>query len=331
MPRGTTLTENERGIVIGLHESGMKIGEIAARVNRHRNTIRNFLDDSENYAKIKRSGRKPMVCDRTKREIGRLAVFKNMSAGQIKAELDLQVTRRRIQQILHESSNIRYENRSAKPRLFPHHRKARLQFAEKYKFWHEEWRNVIFSDEKKFNLDGPDGSQKYWRDSRQPRQTRYSRNFSGGSLMVWAGFGYHGKTPICFISHKVNAQMYVELLNDVLLDFAEDIYGESWTFQQDNASIHSAKFTKQFFASKNVPLLEWPAVSPDLNPVENLWSILSQQVYKNGRQFDTLKDLKEAIKEEWAKIDDSTLHSLINSMPFRLSQVVYNNGDHTKY
>lgn len=116
---------------------------------------------------------------------------------------------------------------------------------------------------------------------------------------------------ICFISHKVNAQMYVELLNDALLDFAEDIYGESWTFQQDNASIHSAKFTKQFFASKNVPLLEWPAVSPDLNPVENLWSILSQQVYKNGRQFDTLKDLKEAIKEEWAKIDDSTLHSLI--------------------
>ena len=115
------------------------------------------------------------------------------------------------------------------------------------------------------------------------------------------------------------------------MHFAENKYGDSWTFQQDNPPIHFARVRKQFFASKNIPLLEWPAVSPDLNPVENLWSIVSQRVYGNGRQFGTLKELKCAIQEEWAKIDNSMLHSLINSMPFRLSQVIFNNGSHTSY
>lgn len=99
----------------------------------------------------------------------------------------------------------------------------------------------------------------------------------------------------------MNAENYIEVLDDVLLNFAEEFHGESWTYQQDNAPIHSAKRTKEFFASKNIPVLKWPAVSPDLNPMENLWSILSKQVYKGGRQFDTLLQLKKAIQEEWAK------------------------------
>ena len=60
--------------------------------------------------------------------------------------------------------NITKRKMIPKLKLTPRHKTSRLAFAEKYKFWEEEWRKIIFSDEKKFNLDGPDGFQGYWMD-----------------------------------------------------------------------------------------------------------------------------------------------------------------------
>lgn len=149
--------------------------------------------------------------------------------------------------------------------------------------------------------------------------------------MIWAAFGHRGKTPICFVSHKMNSEKYIELIENVLIDFGDDLWGETWIFQQDNAAIHSSNQTKSFFASRNTEVLEWLAISPDLNPIENLWGILSQRVYAHGRQFDSLSHRKVAIQEEWAKIDAPVLESLISSMPQRLSDVISAKGGRTKY
>lgn len=76
------------------------------------------------------------------------------------------------------------------------HKTARLYIASEYVNWKEEWRNLLFNDEKKFNLDGPDGMQCYWHDLRRVKEIRMSRNFGGGSVMVWGGFSYQGKIPL---------------------------------------------------------------------------------------------------------------------------------------
>lgn len=129
-----------------------------------------------------------------------------------------------------------------------------------------------------------------------------SRNFGGGSLMIWGGLMVGEALPLAFISTRMNAVNYVEVLATALVDHADQLMGEEIIFQQDNASIHSARYTMNFLQERNIPVLDWPACSPDLNPIENLWGWLVRKVYKGGRQFLTVADLKTAVREAWTEI-----------------------------
>ena len=195
----------------------------------------------------------------------------------------------------------------------------------------EKWHNVLFTDEKKFNLDGPDGSQYYWHDLRKEPETCFSRNFGGGTVMVWGGFCYKGTLPLAWISTRMTAEKYTDLLEISLLEHAEHIMGPDFVFQHDNASIHSAKYTKEWLRVRNFEVLQWPSCSPDLNPIENLWGIITKQVYNGGRQFKTVLELKKCIKESWEKIPREILENLIKSMPQRIYQLILNKGRQINY
>uniref|UniRef100_A0A3P9MYL3 Tc1-like transposase DDE domain-containing protein n=1 Tax=Poecilia reticulata TaxID=8081 RepID=A0A3P9MYL3_POERE len=107
--------------------------------------------------------------------------------------------------------------------------------------------------------------------------------------------------------------------------------GNDWVFQQDNAAVHNARLTKEFFQENNIALLDHPACSPDLNPIENIWGWMAREVYKNGHQFQTVDAFREAIFNTWSNVPTSLLETLASSMPKQLFEVINKNGGATHY
>jgi transposase len=149
--------------------------------------------------------------------------------------------------------------------------------------------------------------------------------------MMWGAFSSKGKLTLAFISSKMNSQDYQAVLQQHLVPYLYRKRQTRFTYQQDNAAIHVSASSRQWFAGKNITLLDWPACSPDGNPIENLWGIMVRRVYGGHRVYQTKEELKTAIENVWNEIDLSIIHGLVSSMPNRIFQMINRNGNVIDY
>lgn len=197
--------------------------------------------------------------------------------------------------------------------------------------WTKEWERVVFSDEKKFNLEGPDGYAYYFHDLRKEEHTLDRLHSRAGGVMVWGAITYFGTIELQFLTSRMNAIAYKGVLNTAF-PAIKDIFGPlKWKFQQDNAPIHTARIVKSWIEGQNVELLTWPPYSPDLNIIENVWGWLARKVYESGRQYSTEAELIEGIKRSWQAISLNYLQKLYDSLPKRMYEVILNRGGSTHY
>jgi hypothetical protein len=217
------------------------------------------------------------------------------------------------------------------PVLTAAHKLARLKWAKTFFQYGPSWFNVIFSDEKKFNLDGPDGWVGYWHDLRKEPELFSRRQNGGSSVMVWAAFSWEGTSKLVFLRGTQASPDYINTLQFNMLEFYEQKHGSSALFQHDNASIHASRLTKEWLKSQEIALMKWPARSPDLNPIENLWSFLARKVYEDSRQYNSIDELETAIQQCWNTIPRSLIEKLILSMGDRCWEVAQAAGGKTKY
>lgn len=129
MPRGTYLSEQEKGKILAYRDSDVKIREIARRLNRSHHVVLNFLKNPDGYGKNKKGGPKKKLSKRCQRRIINAASNSLKSLNQIKAELMLDVSRSTVYRTLKDSPNIRRQKLKQAPRLLPRHKANRLQFA----------------------------------------------------------------------------------------------------------------------------------------------------------------------------------------------------------
>ncbi len=148
--------------------------------------------------------------------------------------------------------------------------------------------------------------------------------------MIWAAMSSAGVGPLCFLKSSVNAAIYQGILEHFMLPSADKLYGDAdFIFQQDLAPAHTAKGTKSWFNDHGVTVLDWPANSPDLNPIENLWGTVKRKM--RDTRPNNADDLKATVKETWASIPPQQCHKLITSMPRQIEAVIKAKGAPTKY
>lgn len=255
-----------------------------------------------------------------------------LSARTIKERLDLNLSARSVQRRAVDSGLHSFRI-AKKPFISAKNRKARLKFARDHLNWTiEKWKTVLFSDESKFNLKSSDGFKRVRRpigERLNPRYLQGTVKHGGGNIMVWGCFSGQGIGPI----HKINGIMdrfvYKEILQTVMLPYAEEEMTLKWKFQQDNDPKHTAKVVKEWFNINQIDVMEWPAQSPDLNPIENLWEIADRRVKRdNSSNTDSLF---AQVEKAWKNIPIKFINNLIESMPRRCAAVIKNNGYSTKY
>lgn len=189
-------------------------------------------------------------------------------------------------------------------------RTAKFQVSKKVKI-----EDVAFSDEKRFLLSPKPGRHDYvwtndfYSDSAYIEVPKYSK----GCVEVWGAITYYGKVDLVFIDRpvvnrrkrKFTAQDYIDQILKKRVPQIQRIFQknghESWWFQQDGDSKHTAAIV-QSWLNENVPHFtskdQWPANSPDLNLIENVWKLMDDAV--KARRPTTINGLKQIIKDEWS-------------------------------
>ena len=195
------------------------------------------------------------------------------------------------------------------------------------------WKSVFFTDEKSFTEFPTKVYKCVWRipgkefesDCLVPTVCR-SR-----SCMVWGGFSWHERAPLVVHSGNVTGAVHAKLLEEHVIPSFKSIFARGGgIFQQDNAPVHTAKVSRKIFAAKRVKVLPWPAYSPNLNPIENLWSIMETQLRSHNSPF-SLPELINAVRNEWNSIPQEVHRDLIESMPRCVKAVIEANGGATSY
>ncbi len=209
----------------------------------------------------------------------------------------------------------------------------KLETKEKNNWTVALWSKVLFSDESKFCISFGNQVPRVWRKSgeaQNPCCLKSSVKFSQ-SVMIWAAMSSAGVVgPLCFLKSTVNTAIYQEMLEHFMFPSADKLYGDAdFIFQQDLAPAHTAKGTKSWFNDHGVTVLDWPANSSDLNPIENLWVIVKRKM--RDTRPNNADDLKAAIKADWASISPEQCHRLITSIPRCNDAVIHAKGGPTKY
>jgi hypothetical protein len=236
------------------------------------------------------------------------------------------ISRQSLSRELH-NAGMRAKMKKKKPAISPKNRKERLAFAKSHKDWTvEDWKRVVFSDESKINRFGSDGLKWTWiRDNEplQPRSVIPTVKGGGGSLMIWGCITADGVGYLTEIEGIMDQHLYLEILQGELVDTIE--YYDIMILST------SLKSVMNFIKDQDYSLLEWPAQSPDLNPIENCWSYLKSRLYAYDKPANGLHELWERVEVEWEAISKEYITKLYESMPDRMRACIKANGYWTKY
>ena len=342
-----TYTEKEKQQIITLRNNNVSWKIISQTVNKNISSLRHWW---VKYQKIKDLPPKPKI-DKSKTS-GRIGLqIKNITKNNPKITIrdtvvELQKLNPSKTDLPSKSTIHRYLQKNdfkmiqllKKPLVSTKNQIKRVEFATNQlenldKLMHE----TIWSDETTVRK-APKGQDIYFRCHSSVDKENLPLNHqlhSGGfSVMFWGCFSAFGLGPLVALEGNQNQHSYVETLKEYLLPeitAAQREFGINMVFMQDNAPCHKTNLVLNFLQENNISTLDWPPQSPDMNPIENLWSIIKKRRQKKYGFVKTKNELIEQVFKIWNEIDTSLLESLTDSIENRLREVIRLEGRSTKY
>ncbi|GFW36954.1 transposable element Tc3 transposase [Trichonephila clavipes] len=279
------VSEFDRGRIAAYRDCELSFREIGSRVGRNQTTVMRICDRWMQEGTTDRRGRShPLQCytSHEDRQIVRMAVTDHSVTSRTIAQhiqfvtyhsVSARTIRRRLQQ-----SRLTTRHPLLGLPLTQNHRRLHRQWCDQRRMWAAEWNEVVFTDESRICLQHHDGRIRVWRHRGERMLNSCVMHCHTGpapGIMVWGGIGYHSHPPLIRIAGTLNSQSYIsEVLEPVVLPYLQGL--ATAIFQQDNARPHVARIVQRLFVNHQIELFPWPARSPDLSPIENMWSMVAQ-------------------------------------------------------
>lgn len=325
-------TEDLKKQVRQFRRSRMSFGDIATSCDVSKSVVQ-YIIQTDGRMK-KKAGRKQILNKHDKRNIkteldNSFKANKKCSVNDLAKTLNLKASKSTVWRCLKDIS-YNYKNIPRKFQLTPNMRQKRVNMAKQFLIDRVDWQNVCFSDEKHFTLNGIDAYYCWTYKGSSPRRIKNVIRSSG--LTVWAMILPNGLLSYEIVRGNMNSCKYIEIIKKAVKILNLTFPGQ-FIFQQDNCPFHVSKFSKNYFLENEIKLLDWPPYSPDLNVIENIWSVLSTSVY-SGSQIKNLNELEHRIEigiqlfNETQKIISDNLYK---SIPSRLISVITKRGERLKY
>ncbi|CAF1225235.1 unnamed protein product [Rotaria sordida] len=147
----------------------------------------------------------------------------------------------------------------------------------------------------------------------------------GAKVAFWGVISATGTSCCKLYNQNMNSALYGDVIENELIPSINMWHLETnGIYQQDNAPYYKTRDIKALFEDLSINILPWPAHSPDLNPVENLWAIIDKKFKKIP--MHTIQELNESLRSEWLSVESTICANLIKSMPKRIAEYVKAKG-----
>ncbi|GFV43777.1 transposable element Tc1 transposase [Trichonephila clavipes] len=202
--------------------------------------------------------------------------------------------------------------------LTPAHRRRPSLWCREHRNWRDnEWGRVLFTDESRFSLSSYSHRILIWREwgSRNHPSNIIERDRYGGrGVLVRGGIMLGSRTDLhIFDAGSVNGTRYC---NEILLPYVRlfrGAMGLQFLFMDDNAPCHRTVAAEQLLESEDIERMDWPARSPDLNPIEHVWDFLGRRLAARTLPPVTIRELRLALLAEWAAMPQQLIDTVILS------------------
>ena len=183
-------------------------------------------------------------------------------------------------------------------------------------------------------MDHSDGGLRVWRGVGQRNDPQFAvavNRWGGGSVMVWAGISVAERTQLHFVQGNMTSHYYRENVLQAIVLPMRNRLGDRFLLMDDNARPHRARIITTFLEDNQIQRLDWPSMSPDLNPIENIWGMLGTRVRNHNPPVTNVQTLTAALQEEWDSIEQAVIRNTVVSMRRRCTECVNNDGASTHY